>query len=105
MVEKPILIPPQTLTDMIPYARKDTDTRVMLSLAQKEAPASLETLSILSLELKELLGQCWDPEPTGRPSAAACFETVSSLNAINATRRTQNQFLDNWVMTTAITTA
>ncbi|KAG9022852.1 hypothetical protein FS837_006115 [Tulasnella sp. UAMH 9824] len=90
---------------MIPYARKDTDTRVMLSLAQKEAPASPETLSILPLELKALLDRCWDPEPTGRPSAATCFETVSSFKAINATIRTQNQFRNNLVMTTASTTA
>ncbi|KAG9042458.1 hypothetical protein FS837_010835 [Tulasnella sp. UAMH 9824] len=70
------------LTDTSPYDQVKMDIGIVLAMSKGQRPAEVQSLRIPAPHLKQLLTQCWDFEPDGRPSAADCLRIIESALAM-----------------------
>ncbi|KIO17708.1 hypothetical protein M407DRAFT_12230 [Tulasnella calospora MUT 4182] len=83
------------MTESIPYPSKSTDVGVVIEMQKKSIPGSIEALGDLLVgtnvdpicqtgvtSLQWIILQCWDFDPTERPSSASILKDVAiSFNA------------------------
>ncbi|KAG8924842.1 hypothetical protein FRC01_010979 [Tulasnella sp. 417] len=67
----------EVLAERTPYAEKKAQVQILRALVNDELPAEIESLSLLTSDLKLLLAKCWAIQPAERPSASDCLRILN----------------------------
>lgn len=89
---------PQIMTETVPYSTRRQNSAIILDVYNKSIPGSIDTLGNLILStavhpachvgvsmLQSIIPQCWDFDPTRRPSSSIIFQKIA-VNFPNETR-------------------